>query len=212
MHFWAMDVPLSIIRHELQLSQHTVVDWYNFMREVCSQYVDDQLAQIGGPGKVVEIDESVFCKTKYNRGRRREHQWVFGGVERGNSKKCFFVLVQDRSRHTLIPIIQQYIAPGTTIVSDEWRAYSSIGELQGYDYTHLTVNHSKNFLNPQNPIAHTQSIESCWARLKKPFRRINGTSNQLFRSHIDSYIFCMNFPFPTTFGHFLHWVQRFYPF
>ena len=42
--------------------------------------------QIGGPGKVVEIDESKFGRRKYNRGRYQEGHWVFGGVERGTSK------------------------------------------------------------------------------------------------------------------------------
>ena len=75
MHFWAMDVPHSIIMTELGLSERTVIDWANFMREICSRYVNDHNSPIGGPGKIVEIDESVFCKTKYNRGRRREHQF-----------------------------------------------------------------------------------------------------------------------------------------
>ena len=211
MHFWVMDVSLAIVNHELGTSKRTIVDWLNFFREICSQYVAQQNTPIGGPGKTVEIDESVFCKTKYNRGRRREHKWVFGGVERGNPKKCFFVCVEDRTRETLIPIIKQYIAPGSTIVSDEWRAYRSIGRLAGFNYTHLTVNHSENFVNPQNPEAHTQSIESLWGRLKKPFKRRNGTSDILFRSYVDQFIFRSHFAYPATFGRLLFWIQNFYP-
>ena len=55
------------------------------------------------------------------------------------------VMVDDCSASTLLPIIQQYIRPGTLIISDEWRAYCQIPSL---GYTHQTVNHSQNFVNP----------------------------------------------------------------
>ena len=39
----------------------------------------DHPSQLGGPGKVVEIDESKFGKRKYNRGKYQDGHWVFGG-------------------------------------------------------------------------------------------------------------------------------------
>ena len=60
MHFWAMDVSLAIVNHELGTSKRTIVDWLNFFWEICSQYVAQQNTPIGGPGKTVKIDESVF--------------------------------------------------------------------------------------------------------------------------------------------------------
>ena len=60
MHFWAMDESIAIVNHELGISKRTIVDWLNFFREICSQYVAQQNTPIGGPGKTVEIDESVF--------------------------------------------------------------------------------------------------------------------------------------------------------
>ena len=80
---------------------------------------------------------------------------MFGGIERGTTN-AFMLVVPDRTRNTLLPIIQQYIRPGTTIMSDEWAAYRDIGRIPGY--SHETVNHSQNFINPTSG-AHTQSIE-----------------------------------------------------
>ena len=50
----------------------------------------------------------------------------------------------------------RWVKPGSTIYSDYWKAYLHLGEI---GYKHGTVNHSHNFVNPQNPIIHTQSIE-----------------------------------------------------
>ena len=46
--------------------------------------------QVGGPGTIVEIDESKFGKRKYHRGKHVDGMWVFGGVERGKKENCFF--------------------------------------------------------------------------------------------------------------------------
>ena len=78
--------------------------------------------KIGGPGKTVQIDESKVGKRKYHRGHRVEGQWVFGGIEE-DTRKCFLVPVEDRSEATLLPIIREWIEPGTLIVSDCWKSY-----------------------------------------------------------------------------------------
>ena len=51
------------------------------------------------------------------------------------------VEVLDRSAATLLPLIQQHILPGTTVLSDEWRSYRRIPTL---GMAHETVNHSLN--------------------------------------------------------------------
>ena len=57
-------------------SSETVIDWYNYCREVCAYKVMKHHAgPIGGEGTTVEIDESKFGKMKYNRGRYIEGQW-----------------------------------------------------------------------------------------------------------------------------------------
>jgi hypothetical protein len=56
----------------------------------------------------------------------------------------------------LLQIIQHWIKPGTTIVSDFWKAYNCLSR-EGYD--HLRVNHSLHFKDPETG-AHSNSIES----------------------------------------------------
>ena len=75
--------------------------------------------------------------------------------------------VARRDRDTLRPIIERVVADGTTIVSDEWRAYRGLANW-GHNYVHETVNHSQNFVDPVTG-AHTQLIErnlmANWQRL-----------------------------------------------
>jgi len=171
----------DFVLHELGISRQTIVDWYNFCREVCCTILEDCSGKIGGVGHIVEIDESKFGKRKYHRGKRVDGVWVFGGIDR-ETKACFFSCVEDRKADTLVKLIKDNILPGTTIISDCWKGYSSLKD-QGYQ--HLTVNHSKEFLNPENG-ACTNKIESTWRALKS-FLPPNGTTKNLYDSYFSQY-------------------------
>jgi len=165
-------------------STHTLTDWYNLCRDICADRFEVR-GKMGGPGKIVQIDESLFQgKRKYNRGRvqlgdkkpkdddkvvdsdedsdniayltaddigdgdsdkendpnydptqdfnrnygdRVQGPWVFGlccktvNKETGEKylEKRFFI-VSKRDKKTLMPIIQNEIANGSTIHSDEY--------------------------------------------------------------------------------------------
>ncbi|KAL4147831.1 hypothetical protein QTP88_002170 [Uroleucon formosanum] len=115
--------------------------------------------KIGGKGKILEIDESLFTKRKNNCGRVLPQQWIFGGICR-ETKEVFLVEVSDRS----------YC----------WRAYNAILD-NGYE--HFTVNHSSNFVDPSTH-AHTQGIERLWGSAKWRNKRHRGTA----RHHLESYL------------------------
>jgi len=101
---------------------------------------------------------------------------VFGGIEEG-SRKTFLVPVEKRDRATLIPIIQKFILPGTTIISDCWKPYDILKDLH---YTHHKVNHSEEFVNSEG--FHTNKIEGHWRQAKKLLPYF-GTRKHLFTSH-----------------------------
>ena len=101
---WSFKTPVNNTSILTGLNERIVVQCFSFFRDVCSWWLD----QIGGPGEVVEIDESLVAKRMYNVGRLLEHRWVFGGVER-QTNKGFLQLDQDRSAGTLLDIIQNRI-------------------------------------------------------------------------------------------------------
>ena len=75
--------------------------------------------------------------------------------------RMFSCIVRNRKESTLLPLIKKYIAPGSIIISDMWKAYDKIADLEGSFYDHLTVNHSKEFKNKANG-ACTNTIEGAW--------------------------------------------------
>lgn len=180
-HFWVSECSAKYICENLSISSNTYSDWASFCREVCLKSNFSDITMLGGEGVIVEIDESKFGKRKYNRGREVKGKWVFGAIER-ESKKCSFRVVERRDQETLLPIIQQWIRPGTVIISDCWRTYSCLND---FGYRHLTVNHSKNFVDPDTG-AHTNTIEGTWAAIKRKLSKRTGSDE--FDTYLHEYV------------------------
>ncbi|KAM8721739.1 hypothetical protein ACLKA7_007588 [Drosophila subpalustris] len=114
---------------EMKWSRQSIIDWKSFLREVYIDWsVTHSLPKLGGVGRVVEIDEAKVGKRKYNCGRVVEGQWLFGDIDR-ESGDFFIVPVESRNTETLLAIIRDRIADGTTIMSDCWRAYNCLETL-----------------------------------------------------------------------------------
>ena len=161
-YLWTHNFTLAEIEHELRISKKTLIEWTIYFRDVCTSIVLDHSEPIGGEGIPVEIDESKFGRRKYNKGRKVDGMWVFGGREKHDKSKIFMFPVKDRKRQTLIPIIQKWIKKGSVIHSDCWSSYKTLDKL---GYRHKTVNHSKMFKNWRNG-ACTNNIESEWRHAK----------------------------------------------
>lgn len=167
-------IPFVDIAFDLSIDRNTASGISDLIREIICESIALNNEMLGGinedgSSKIVEIDESLFFKRKYNRGRIQNGQWFVGGIER-NSRKCFIVPVENRNAITMLNIIQENVLPGTRIITDQWRAYATaLSNLTGYE--HQTINHSLHFVDPIQQEVHTQNIEGLWSRSKYFLRK-----------------------------------------
>lgn len=99
------NLPLNVIGKYLKINFNH--DFSNFCREVNYDDLMINMKPIGGPGQIVEIDESKFGKRKHHRGKRVEGQWIFGGFEWESRECSIMVPVGKRDIATLVPIIKK---------------------------------------------------------------------------------------------------------
>jgi len=182
------------------VSENTISKFWKFARECCEMELARSFEKIGGESVEVEIDEAVFKRRKYNKGRKKKHIWVFGMIERKNSNKFKLFIVKKRDKKTLIPLINNNIKPGSIMYSDEWRAYYNI---KNNCFIHKTINHSKTFA--KNEI-NTNHIENLWGRLRG-FLPKHGVKEK----HIEKYFSFFMFKklFKDDFLHFVEVVLKY---
>lgn len=166
-YFWSINVLQITCRKEINSkSMDTSQNWYDLLRLFCVKYMlKNNSGKIGGVGSVVEIDECKFSKRKFNFGRTVRSAWVVGGIDQ-LTRKTFFVEVIKRDAETLESVIKENVVEGTTIFTDKWAGYNGLSCL---GFTHKTVNHKKNFIDPDSG-ANTQLIENSWGVFKRSLR------------------------------------------
>ncbi|CAI2732840.1 unnamed protein product [Schistosoma spindalis] len=159
---WVIKTPVTLAAAFADVTETSAAQWYEYCRDICAAKMTSIHQSFGGVGRIVEIDETVVRKRKYNKGRSVKEDWVLGIYDR-SSRKGHFQKVTNRQATTIIPIIQEYVLPGTTIYTDDWRAYRCLHRL---GYVHHFVVHKRHFVDPTTGV-HTNNIEAMWSRLKE---------------------------------------------
>ena len=130
-------------------------------------------APLGGPGKHVEIDETMIG------GFRSPKTVVMGMLERGGD--VMTAVVPNQRKVTLTPIIDANVIPDGAVHTDELRSYLG---LHKRGHRHMTVNHSAHEYVGFDG-ASTNGIEGFWAAVK---RGINGTHIHVSQKHLAKYL------------------------
>ena len=61
MYWWSREYSVTEVAKVAEVDVNTAVDVYRWLREVCSTKLLQTPIVLGGPGIVVQIDESQFC-------------------------------------------------------------------------------------------------------------------------------------------------------
>ncbi len=152
------------------------------------RYAFDHPAFKEALGNTVEIDETHIggeAKNKHESKKKKnetggtihEQTPVLGMRERGGN--VIAIVVEDKRKETLLPIIGANVIADSTVMTDEFMAYRNLSPL----YNHMTVNHgAKQYING---MAHTNGIENFWSHLK---RGVDGIYHWVSKDHLQSYV------------------------
>lgn len=127
---------------------------------------------VGGKNK----NRHANKKIKESQGRSiKDKTPVFGAHNNG---KVNLTVVPDTKAQTLKPVIENLVAKGSIIVTDEWGAYNSLSE----NYDHKVIKHNRGEYVREG--FHTNSMEGFWSLFK---RGIFGIYHSVSPKHLNKY-------------------------
>jgi transposase len=136
---------------------------------------------LGGPGSIVEIDETLVGGSVSGKGSgyKGNKTCVVGMLERDG--ELVTRVVKGRHKEAMRGLIHSQVLPGTTVHTDEFGGYKDLGDC---GFQHVTVNHKAGEYATASG-AGVNSIEGFWAQLK---RGINGTHIHVSGKHLPKYL------------------------
>lgn len=184
-YLWSVSVKsVSSMRlhRDLGITQKSAYFMAQRIREAWEMPIDN----MSGP---VEVDETFIGGKRKNMsntkrkalkdtGRGGTGKAIVVGAKDRDSNQVQAKVIQSADQETLHGFIDDTVANGATVYTDEARAYQNLP-----NHEHEAVCHS--VCEYVNGMAHTNGIESFWAMLKRAHK---GTFHQMSAKHLQRYV------------------------
>lgn len=148
---------------------------------------------------IVEGDESFYGgKNKFRHNNKKAKKAagrnftdkvpIVGLIQRGG--KMTAIVVKNTSGEQLLPIVREFVKPGSVFVTDDWGGYNGLKA----DYDHRVIKDiTKSYLHDYDPETHTNNIEGSWKHLKNCIRdNYNHVSRKHLQVYVDEFVFRFN--------------------
>lgn len=179
---------------DLGLTQSTA---WKMLHKIRGAFTEPIIEKIFG---TIEIDETFVGGKNKNRhkdkkvpqsqGRSFKDKTPVLGMICRETKKAYTYVIPSTSRENIQPILFQTIAPGSSVMTDEWKAYQGISSV----FNHNFIRHDqKQYADGDT---YTNNIEGFWSHLK---RGIIGVYHKTSRKHLQAYCDEFTFRYNTRF-------------
>lgn len=182
------------LARDINVNKNTA--WYLAMRIRKAFTVNKELLT-----GIIELDETfVGGKNKNRHWDKKVHNSqgrsfkdkipVFGLLQRATDsegKKVYAYAIPNTQKKTLQKEVKHYIEKGSTVLTDEWKAYSGLH----WQYNHHICDHSKKQYVAEDGST-TNSLEGFWSIVK---RGIIGQYHKISKKYINKYMneFCFRY-------------------
>ena len=201
---------MSAVQFQRQLGFTRYETAFQILHKLRAGMVRPDQDRIGGkPGEHVEVDETLVGGRTRGEGRGVHHKVIVATAvevrhrktdssrnKRRNGRyagRVRLALVPDRSAETLCGFVEAAVAPGSTIITDDWGGYASLTK-RGYDHNAVAERGDPQVAEEFLPIIHL-----VFANLKTWLSGIHhGVSQQHLQAYLNEFTFRFN--------------RRFYPF
>lgn len=185
-YFLLLDINYRQLYMFFSLSDKTIAKIKKALTECYRLHMNTSNIAIGGPGQIVEVDETVISRRGVIRtpsshdDAAADTVWIVGVVDRSSPCNFFLKRVENRQVRTLTDTLRNVICADSVLHTDGYPSYPSVAV--NLELSHTVVNHSNGFITMNG--AHTNSIEGFWAHLKNTMRKEHGVK----RVNIDEWL------------------------
>lgn len=178
-------------------SKYSFVILHKIRTSLFNQYEELNQNKLSG---TIQIDGAYINylpkkeNKKINRIDRRElkhqNQQCIVAMREVNGElndRSYAFIIKNENKEDIERLIQKYIEPNSTIISDEHLSYRSIKNITDINgnklYNHLSVNHSEEYQNDEG--INSNFVESYFSRLR---RMVIGQHHKLSKKYLELYV------------------------